>query len=296
MRESETIIFVQDFFADELVGGAELSSQTLMEKAPCAIKKVHAIDVDDRLIYEHRDSFWIFGNFTRMKYSLLPEIWKYLRYAVIEYDYKFCIYRSTELHQIKEGRPCDCHRFFGKTIAEFYSRAAVVFWMSERQKTKYINLFPQLDNARCLVLSSVFDEDSLREMAVLRVTSDDRRGWLVLNYGSWIKGVEDSLAYGKEHDLDVRVVQKMKHRDLLKQLSKSRGLIFLPKGDDSCPRLPIEAKLCGCDLIINDHVQQRGEEWFSKDADQIERYLRSRPGVFWKAVQQSINNKEVCYA
>ena len=32
----------------------------------------------------------------------------------------------------------------------------------------------------------------------------------------------------------------------------AKGLVFLPKGGDTCPRLVIEAKLLGCDIVTND--------------------------------------------
>ena len=63
-------------------------------------------------------------------------------------------------------------------------------------------------------------------------------------------------------------------------MSTSKGLIFKPLGGDTCPRIVIEAKLLGCDLILNENVQHKDEEWFLTPESCLE-YLKSRKDVFW---------------
>jgi hypothetical protein len=72
---------------------------------------------------------------------------------------------------------------------------------------------------------------------------------------------------------------------MLNALASSRGLIFLPLGKDTCPRLVIEAKLLDCELIINDNVQHATEDWFD-NKESIYTYLKQRPDVFWSEVKK----------
>ena len=69
---------------------------------------------------------------------------------------------------------------------------------------------------------------------------------------------------------------------MLQKLAESKGLCFKPTGLDTCPRMVIEAKLLGCELDINDLVQHKDEEWFTKGYEEIKEYLIQRPVYFWE--------------
>ncbi len=292
MLNKDKIIIVADFFVDDFFGGAELTTEALLQQGPIDVIRIKALELTYDHIREHKDKLWIFGNFTRMKYTLLPDIMRELKYMVIEYDYKFCIYRSMELHQIQEGRPCDCHQYYGKKIANFLKNSAHIWWMSEKQKKIYEERFITLREANGTVLSSIFSKADLQKLKELRDQNIDRKGWAVVGHGSWIKGVEDSKKYCQENALPAKVLPKMKHDELLSELAKAEGFVFMPKGGDSCPRLVIEAKLAGCKLAINEHVQHKDEPWFQGAPDHIEQYLIERPNVFWSAVFETINQTD----
>ena len=107
---------------------------------------------------------------------------------------------------------------------------------------------------------------------------DDK--YLILGSQSWIKGTKDCIKYAKENSLEYEIVQNLPYHELLIKMSTSRGLIFLPMGYDTCPRFVIEAKLLGCETILNDYVQHKEEEWFQHQNNSYN-YLRERPAVFW---------------
>ena len=112
MSTKQTIVFVADFFSKDVTGGAELTTQALIDSAPedFRVLQIHARDIDDKILEEGKDFYWIFTNFSSMNFNLIPNICNSLDYSVIEYDYKFCSYRSPEKHAIEEGE-CNDHRF-----------------------------------------------------------------------------------------------------------------------------------------------------------------------------------------
>ena len=73
---------------------------------------------------------------------------------------------------------------------------------------------------------------------------------------------------------------------MMEMFSKSKGFIFLPKGGDTCPRVVIEAKLLGCELILNDNVLHKDEDWFNLEREGIIKYLKSRPNFFWNTIEK----------
>lgn len=287
------IIFCCDYFAKDKTGGAELTTQVLIDHAPSDVLCLNAIDVDKNIIDQYKNNIWVFGNFARLKYSLLEYIQETLKYFVIEFDYKFCLYRSIEQHKATESADCNCHLYFGKNIADFYLKSLGIFWMSHAQKHIYFDRFPFLREANNEVLSSCFSEESLDLFKKLRKNKKSDK-WFVHIYGSWVKGVDQSAQYCKDNHLKMRsLIGKVDYRFLLEEISKCKGVVFLPQGADTCPRYVIEAVLLGCDVVINENVQHKDEPWFlDRSIGKIEKYLRSRPGVFWSEVTR--REKDVC--
>jgi hypothetical protein len=136
--------------------------------------------------------------------------------------------------------------------------------MSERQMQRYHTVYPFLEERDNIVLSSVFDDKTLAKLKLLRENIDkkDRSGWVVLGSPSWIKGADDAKEYCEKNGLTYEVLWDKSYEETLATLSLAKGLVYLPRGGDTCPRLVIEAKLLGCKLIINDNVLHYDEEWF----------------------------------
>lgn len=297
MREKTKIVLVADFFYPDFTGGAELTTDALLSAAPAdfCFETIRAIDVTSETIESRKNCLWIFGNFTRLNYSLLPAIAKKLKYVVIEYDFKFCIYQSPEKHEAFEFVKCDCEKHFGKRIEEFYRNAQTVFFMSEKQRQVYFDKFPSLLDRHAIVLSSVFNVETLNLLKKLRNTrrifTDPR--FLIVRSDSWIKGYMGTVDHCRKNRILHKVVGGMKPHDLLKALSGCAGLAFLPPGGDSCPRIVIEAKLLGKKLVINDNVMHRRERWFDTDnLDDIEDYLKSRPVLFWQEIREVLSVRQ----
>lgn len=288
------IIFVSDMFVEDYVGGAELTSQALIDESPFKVFKLRSRDVTMELLKSGVDRFWIFGNFCELNSQLIPSIVANLKYTILEYDYKFCQARSPEKHEHMTGKPCDCaEQVSGKMVSAFFFGAMGLWWMSEKQKETYFKTFPFLAEKDNIVLSSVFSKQTLGAMVNLReIAPKERSKWIVLGSQSWIKGADDAERWCKETGKDYEVVWNLPYAKLLEKLSCAEGFVYLPKGGDTCPRMVIEAKLLGCKLHLNDNVQHKDEEWFtSDDLEAIKDYLFTAPGIFWNAVKKMIDYK-----
>ena len=286
------IVFVADAFAEDYVGGAELTSEALIEKSPFRLFKLHSQHVTRDLIRLNADKFWLFGNFASMPGELVSEATKTLRYSVIEYDSKYCRFRSPEKH-ILEGTRCNCHNEpQGKLISDFFCASKHVFWMSEKQLARHVSVLPALAHVKNTVLSSVFNDETLDLIRTLREKNQQRQGWLVIYSDSWIKGTSQAVAWCRENNKPYELVGKMAYGALLERLSRAEGLVYLPPGADTCPRLTCEAKLLGLAMMLNANVEQMGESWFdTDDLGVVEAYLRGSTKRFWDIVSPLIKKK-----
>jgi glycosyltransferase involved in cell wall biosynthesis len=286
------VVVVADYFAEDLVGGAELTTEALIKSSPFKIFKLHTKDVTLQNLEEGHSKFWVFGNWAGLNRDLIPTIVANMKYSVLEYDYKYCKYRSPEKHAVAEMKPCDCaNDNSGKLASTFYLGAKSLWWMSERQQKRYWKLFPFLESLPQTVLSSVFEEDFWVLLKQLREKnlSVERKGWIVLGSTSWIKGVDDAVEWCKSQGHEYEVVHSLSPGDFLAKLSTAEGLVYLPKGGDTCPRMVIEAKLLGCKLHINENVEHANEEWFtSNDPLETESYLYAARETFWNGIRSAM--------
>jgi len=289
------VIFVSDMFVEDYVGGAELTSEALIKSSPIQVFKLHSRDVTMRLLEEGVDKFWIFGNFADLDPQLIPSIVANLRYSIVEYDYKFCKARSPEKHLEVLKVPCDCpNQANGKIVSAFFYGSMGLWWMSEKQKERYLTTFPFLAEKDNIVLSSVFSSETLNKIKQLREKSDpiSRTNWIILGSKSWIKGADDAEKWCKTTNKTYEIVWDIPYEQLLEKLSIAEGFAYLPKGGDTCPRMVIEAKLLGCQLQLNDNVQHKDEEWFATDdIDSINDYLSSAPKIFWNGIKKMMDYK-----
>lgn len=283
------IVFASDMFLQDYAGGAELTTEALIMSSPFNVLRIHTTQVTDEVLSQLSEKYWIFGNMTQLNTELIPSIVANLSYSILEYDYKYCIYRSPEKHEHSENVPCDCeHNMHGKMISAFYYGSRSLWWMSEEQQERYFKIFPFLREKTNVVLSSVFDDKFFLDVKLLNSLSKgkDRSGWIVLGSNSWIKGADDAEQWCKDNDKEYEVVWDVPYQTVLQKLSTAEGFVYLPKGGDTCPRMVIEAKLLGCQLQLNDNVQHASEIWFDTD-DEFDTlaYLFAARERFWSGIK-----------
>ena len=289
------IVFVSDMFPEDYVGGAELTTQALIDSSQHKVFKLHAKDVTIETLKQGHSMYWIFGNATAMNPELIPTVVGNMKYSILEYDYKFCRARSTQKHKQMSGIDCDCHdQQIGKLISAWFYGADTVWWMSEKQKKIYTDRFPFLLDKTSMVLSSVFGFETLSYLKQLREShkNSERKGWIVLGSDSWIKGVGAAKEWCENNKLEYEVVWNLPYEKVLEKLSTAEGFVYLPLGDDTCPRMVIEAKLLGCKLHLNEFVQHKDELWFDTDnLEEVESYLYSAHKTFWHSTNEFMDYK-----
>ena len=285
------IVFVADLFLEDYGGGAERSTEALFETSPYKVFKLKSNELTQELIVKGADKKWVFFNYRGMDHKLIPFIVGNLHYFVVEYDYKFCNYRSLDLHLREKGSKCDCHnQNIGKLISAFLYGSEHIFWMSKKQSEIYHERFPFLKQKDQTILSSIFSLKDLEYIDSLEFNKEAHNNkWAVIDGNSWIKGVVESKKVVTDNlQSEAEILSGLSYYDLLRRLSEFKGLSFHPLGDDTCPRTVIEAKLLGLELSLGDKVQHKDEEWFQKDRSEIEDYLLERHEVFWSVIRNFI--------
>jgi glycosyltransferase involved in cell wall biosynthesis len=286
------VIFVADMYSDEYLGGAEITTDVFYNSSKRKVCKIKCTQINNDIIEAGILKQWVFFNYASLNIQLIPIIVANLEYSIVEYDYKFCKYRSVEKHFKEELSQCNCHdEENGKMISSFMHAARKLFWMSEEQRDMYHDRFPFLQKNNNFILSSAFDKETLGKLKDNRDNSKERLDKaLIVGSNSWIKGVSDSELYAKENKIKYDILCNVSHNEILEAMGKYKHFIFMPKGKDTCPRILIEAKLSGMIIHTNSNCQHTKEFWWQESLSGIEQYLNSHPTqTFWKEINESID-------
>ena len=278
-------IFVADAFENQYSGGAEITTEAIIEPVNDISIRINSHLLHEEFIKQNQDKVWVFCNFANLDDSLKILACKKLKYSIVEYDYKFCEYRSIEKHYFATRTQCNCTQTTaGKINLAFYGYAEKIWFMSEKQRDIFLQHVPTLKVERTSVLSSIFKKGDLCFMDNIRGNSKNNK-YVILDSKSWIKGTQSCILYAKQNNLDYELVKNLSYHEMLIKLSCSKGLIFRPLGGDTCPRIVIEAKLLGCDLKLNENVQHKDEQWFTEGYEECRRYLDTRVDTFWRSYE-----------
>ena len=283
------IIFIADYFINDGIGGAELTTDAIMRfgaQKEFNIAATHCHKLNKDILEQNKeDCHFIVCNFVQLQDDVKLYMIKNSSYSIIEYDYKICKYRSYELHEKLTGKPCDCEtQFAGKLTSAFYGYAEKVWFMSEKQKNMIQSKVPVLKNENCQVLNSVFSAGDIRFINSIK-NNEKNNKYLILNSDSPVKGTLECVEYAEKNNIEYEKISNLQYHEMLIKLSTSKGLIFMPVASDTCPRLVMEAKMLGCDLILNEHVQHQEESWFDTQ-ESCYKHMNDRAEVFWSYYEQ----------
>ena len=284
-EEKKDLIVVSDAFLQQYAGGAEMTLESFLDvtREKYNIHKINCsdltLDVFNQIMSNFKNAKWLFGNIGNIAANILNMIiFRVKNYDVIECDYKYCMYRSEEFHKFKEGVDCNCHSNLQLThlISNFYSKAQRIFWMSDQQRV-ITNSKIRITCNNQITLNSVFEKTHINYIKSLKDNPELKRSnkFTILKSPSWVKGYDQAFNYCKKNNIEYEEVWNLEYSELLKKLRTSKGLIYLPNGKDTCPRLVIEAKLLGCELVLNDNVQHKDEKWF-ENSDTIYKNLYNK--------------------
>ena len=286
-------VFIADLFSDDYVGGAELTTDAFLKYSPSPIYKIHShaltAEAWDRI--EKPNKKFVFFNWANLPFETVCKITdesRYgLNYSIVEYDFKLCKYRSYFKHKQETKTDCNCsENFEGLIKTDFYQSAKNILWMSEKQKLITIEKTPkikQLFNGNHHIQSSTFDFETLDKLKKLKENTKKNDKFAILGSGSWIKGIQETEQYCLDNKINYEKIPNLPYSEFIKKLAEYKGFIFMPLDYDTCPRTVIEAKLLGCELILNENVLHKDEDWFKdRTSEDVEKYLRTRPENFWQ--------------
>tara|TARA_R100000008_G_C3587283_1_gene173501 strand:+ start:4895 stop:5746 length:852 start_codon:yes stop_codon:yes gene_type:complete len=269
------IIFIADFFVEEVAGGGELNNDELVnllrERGHEVIKyKSRAIKPSLLNAFDANTKF-IISNFIQ-----LPEESKRIfetnkNYVIYEHDHKY----------VKTRNPADYKDFIAPKEEiinyDFYKNAMAVLCQSNFHASivkKNLNL----ENIISLS-GNLWTEKSLNLMNEISQKEKQPR-CSIMQSTNWHKNTDGAIAVCKKQNWEYTLIPYSGYENFLNQLGENGKFVFLPKTPETLSRIVVEARMMGMSVITNKLVGATREDWFSlKGEDLIELMVNKRQEI-----------------
>jgi len=259
------ILFIADFFSDQVAGGGELNNQVLIEdlihdgyKVCC--KKSHEVKACDIL----NSSNVIVANFV----NLNPQLRTLLRakpYVIYEHDHKYLASRNPAFYKnYKAPKEKIINR-------DFYKQARAVLCQTQFHAniaTSNLGLFNIKSLGGNLWSDSQF---SLLEGAC---SVDKKKAHAIMDSSNWHKGTQEALMYCQTLAIEHVLIKPQEPAAFLEDLGQYSTLVFFPKTPETLSRIVVEARMMGMATKTTKNIGAIHEPWFHKKGLDLIEFMR----------------------
>ena len=271
MRE---IIFIADFFSDQVLGGGELNNDELINlliKKNVNVKKINSNLVDQQFIDENRDKFFIIANFCFLNLDCLNKIKESCSYVIYEHDHKYLKSRNPGIFDNFIAPPSELIN------VNFYNKAKAVFVQSQLHK----NIVYKNTNLKNLVNLSgnLWSEEVLNLIEEISFLKKENF-YAIMDSNIPHKNTIDSILYCKHKNLDFKLIKNPSYFTFLKQLGVNKKLVFFPKTPETLSRIVVESRMMNMGVVTNNMVGATSEDWYTlKGKDLIDVMRKKRDSI-----------------
>lgn len=289
------VLFLTDKFSNEHrsaqarhPGGAELTDAAALEACPFPLTQSSFKGLALEQLAAH--DVLLLGNSQSATREQLAAIARTGRHILFEHDLRICRLNGNfpsaidPVHRLWER--CWCPH---EDLQEVLRSARGMIFLTRRQLEHYrANPFFRFSEARIRVLGcSLFSREFFEQLPAPGARGRaERRGSCALFSTSFIKGTREALAYIAERGWEARLLRDLPPDGVLATFREAERLVYLPRGLEPAGRMPVEARLNGCDVIVNDHVGVAGEHWWQGDRKEALEHLERAPVQFWRFVEE----------
>ena len=274
------VVFISDYFAEDLIGGGELNDLELCILLSKKFKVSKIKSHDFTLDMATKKSFYIISNFINLNRFSMKKIQEECSYIIYEHDHKY----------LKSRNPClfTNHKAPSSEIINqtFYQNAKRVFCQSSFHE-KIIN--KNLTNVKTFNVSgNLWSDESIKLMINLSSKKKKDR-YSVLNSSIKHKNTSETVFYCNAKGLEYELISSSNYSDFLSLLSNNKKFIFLPKTPETLSRVVVEAKMMNIKVTTNKLVGATYEPWFKLEGIKLINYMIENKKRIFKEIEEVCN-------
>lgn len=271
---NKKIIFIADFFSDQIAGGGELNNDEVIQlfrQKGYIVEKINSRNCDINFLFANKNNFFIIANFVEMHKSCFQFLEKYCKYIIYEHDHKY----------LKTRNPADYTDYKapeeGVVNKTFYINAKAVLLQSSFHKNIILKNIP---NINAVNLSG--NLWSLESLELLEKLSEKEKNdkCSIMDTNNWHKNTNGAVLFCKQKNLEYELISNSAYADFLQKISKNKKLVFLPKTTETLSRIVVECRMMNMSVITNEKIGASYEDWFKlKGKDLIQEMKKRRETI-----------------
>ena len=250
------IVFIADFFADQVFGGGELVNEEIINELK--LRKIEVVKINSQNVIQkdlELTSEYIIGNFISLSDKNKEYIKNNLRYSIIEHDHKYVVDRDVSNY---EGYIAPSNKIIN---SEFYKNAEKVYCQSDLH-SNIVAMNLGLDSVVNLS-TSIWSDQHLDIVERYHKTEKNNKA-MILGSNNAIKNTKGCIDYCNNNNIEFDVVGPLPYEELMKEMAKYKSVVVLPGVLETFNRFLVEARMLNCSVKTNNKNGCTSESWFPK--------------------------------
>ena len=249
------IIFVADFFAEQVLGGGELNNEeliTILKTQEHEIAKINSSQVTAELIRNNKDCKFIIANFAHLHPQVIPEFYD-LEYIIYEHDHKYLSTRNPGVFPDFKAPPEHIVNL------EFYQRANAVLCQSKFH-VDIAHMNTELGNLVNLG-GNIWDLETLEFLKTMsEVEKNDT--YAIMDSTISHKNTGGAIKYCKHKNYKYNLIASQSYKEFITMMSRSKSLVFIPQTPETLSRVVVEARMMNMGVVTNKMIGAASEPWY----------------------------------
>jgi len=255
------IVFIADFFVNELSGGGEIYDDILISLFVAdgtQVIRFKSNEIIDKHINLYRKCgfHFIISNFCHLQGPAAQELMRVPNsYSILEHDHKYIVDRNPA--------PYKNFKVPSSEIVNrlFYASAKNIFAQSKIH-AEVIRTNLSISNVVNLGMNLWDDE----QIAILKKYSSTKKNGkaAIVNSENPIKNTIGAIQVCEEKNIEYELIGSPHYEEFIAQLAACDRLVFFPRVLESFNRVLLEARMLNCKLLTNSWNGCTSEEWFKK--------------------------------
>ena len=250
------IIFVADFFADQVLGGGELNNEELiaiLRNDEYEVGKVNSHLLTADIIRENKDAKFIIANFANLDPNVISEFYD-LHYIIYEHDHKYLSTRNPGVFPDFKAPPEHVVNL------EFYQNAKAVLCQSKFH-TEIAHMNTGLENL--VNLGGNIWEINTLEFLKTMANTEKQDSYAIMDSTISHKNTGAAIKYCKHKGYDYNLISSQVYETFLMMMSKNKSLVFIPQTPETLSRVIVEARMMNMGVITNKMIGAASEPWYA---------------------------------
>ena len=247
----EKVIFISDYFLNEINGGAEFCNEALINNflnKKYEVLKIKSADVNEHVLINNKNCFFIIANYMQLneKIKNMFAQQKY-RYVIYEHDHKY----------LKSNNPALFNDYLAneEQIQNLnFCKSAIAILCQSKLHSKIVFKNTLLNNIVNLG-GNIWTDEQL-QILENNIKSEEQKTIdnIVYNSKNYNKGTVQTIQYCVKNNIKYSLLENSTYSNFISDLSKCKKLLFFPTWIETFSRFAIEAKILNCKIITNNFL------------------------------------------